>query len=106
MTTFMGPMNLEIWASEDLKIDKILYARFTTALMSMMPGMESGAGSMMKEIEKIKGAWVRSISKMEMMGQTITSSTDLIEFKEGTAPANLFKIPAGYKKVDLWQGDE
>ncbi len=105
MNTFMGPMNTEIWASEDLKIDKDLYAKYTTALMSMMPGMQSGMGNMMREMEKIKGVQVRSIAKHEMMGQTISSSTELIEFKDGTAPANLFKIPAGYKKKEMMSED-
>jgi hypothetical protein len=97
MKTFMGPMTTEIWASEDLKVDKELYAKYTTALMSLMPGMQSGTESVMKEMEKIRGVQVSSITKYEMAGQPITSSTELIEYKEGTAPTSLFKIPAGYK---------
>lgn len=106
MNTFMGPMNSEVWASEDLKVDKNLYAKFSTAFMAMMPGMQSGMGEMMKEMEKIKGVQVKSIAKHEMMGQTMTSSTELLEFKDGTAPVNLLKIPAGYKKTDFMQPEE
>ena len=105
MNTFMGPMSNEIWATEDLKIDKAMYARMTTAFMSAMPGMQSGSENMMKEVEKIKGVQVFSISKYQMMGQTISSSTELLEFKDGAAPANLFKIPAGYKKKAMMSED-
>jgi hypothetical protein len=105
MNSFMGLTNTEIWASEDLKVDKELYMKFSTALMTMMPGMQSGATNIMKEMEKIKGVQVRSTTKHEMMGQAMTSSTDLVEFKDGTAPANLFKIPAGYKKKEMMSED-
>jgi hypothetical protein len=40
------------------------------------------------------------------MGQTMSSSTELLEFKDGTAPANLLKIPAGYKKTEFMQPEE
>jgi hypothetical protein len=105
MNTFMGPMSNEIWATEDLKIDKAMYTKLMTAFMSAMPGMQSGSEKMIKEVEKIKGVQVFSITKHEMMGQTMSSSTELLEFKDGTAPANLFKIPAGYKKKAMMSED-
>jgi hypothetical protein len=105
MNTFMGLMNTEVWASEDLKVDKDLYAKYFTSLFSMMPGMQGGMGEMMKEIEKIKGVQVLSSGKQSIMGQTISSSTELLEFKNGTAPANLLKIPAGYKQTKFMQPD-
>jgi hypothetical protein len=105
LNTFMGIVTSEIWASEDIKIDKDLYDKFTTGLMGMMPGMQGGMESMMKEMRKIKGVHVYTVSKTSMMGQTITSTTELLEFKDGSAPANLLKLPAGYKKMDFMSGE-
>jgi hypothetical protein len=106
LNTFMGIVTSEIWASEDIKIDKDLYDKFTTGLMGMMPGMQGGMESMMKEMRKIKGVHVYTVSKTSMMGQTITSTTELLEFKDGSAPANLLKLPAGYKKQDFMSGEK
>lgn len=106
LNTFMGVITSEIWASEDIKIDKDLYDKFTSALMGMMPGMQGSMESMMKEMQKIKGVHVRNVTKTNMMGQTITSTTDLLEFKDGTAPANLLKLPAGYKQTKFMQEGE
>jgi hypothetical protein len=99
MNTFMGENNSEIWATEDLKIDPRLYAKFTTALSTVNPAMKDMAGTMMEEMKKIKGVQVLTISNQKVMNQNISSSTELLDYKTGTAPDNLFEIPAGYKKA-------
>jgi hypothetical protein len=35
---------------------------------------------------------------------TVKSSRELIEIKEGAAPAGIFDIPAGYSKQEMPQG--
>jgi hypothetical protein len=98
MKTFMGVIKREIWATEDIKIDKSLYSKFSTSMLSAMPGMQSAIADMIKEMEKIKGVHVKSSMDQQIMNQTIKSSTELIEFKTNKAPANLFDLPKGYKK--------
>ena len=101
LTTFMGPITKEIWATEELKIDMDLYAKFSSAMMAVMPGLQNAMSEMMKEMKKIEGVQVRTISTQKIMNQTTTSTTELLEFKDQKAPAGLFKIPQGYKQKKL-----
>jgi len=94
----MGPITNEIWATEDLKVDRKVYEQLASRMLSSMPGLQSSMASMKKEMEKIKGVQVMTVSTFTMMNQTRKATTELLEFKEGTAPAGIFTIPAGYKK--------
>lgn len=99
--TFMGVMTNEIWATEDLKIDKKLYDRMASSMMAGMPGMQNSMKDMSREMKKIKGVRVYTSMTQDMMGQKIRRTTELLEFKKGNAPAGLFKIPRGYKKTTV-----
>ncbi len=101
LETFMGPTTNEIWATEDLKIDMDLYAKFNSSMMAAMPGMKNAADQMMKEMKKIKGVQVLNISTMNIMNQTTKSTTELLDFKKGKAPSGIFKVPSGYKKKSI-----
>ncbi|MBW1867353.1 MAG: DUF4412 domain-containing protein [Deltaproteobacteria bacterium] len=98
MKTFMGVMTNEIWATEDLKVDKEIYARMGSSMMTGMPGMQNSMEDMTREMKKIKGVRVYTTMTQDMMGQKIRHTTELLEFKKGKAPAGLFKTPKGYQK--------
>ncbi len=98
MNTVMGKNTTEIWATEDLKIDKKLYDQFMTKMFSGMPGMQASMETIQKEMEKIKGVQVLSILTMNIMNQTQKTRTELLEFKAAEAPKDLFAVPAGYRK--------
>jgi hypothetical protein len=98
ITSAMGPMTTEVWATEDLKVDKRVYDQLASRMFSAMPGMQGSMETMKKEMEKIKGVQVKTITSFTMMNQPHKSTTELLDFREGTAPAGLFTIPAGYKK--------
>lgn len=98
INTAMGTITNEIWATEDLKVDKKVYDQMASRMLSSMPGMQSSMQSFQKEMEKVKGVQVLTASSFTMMNQPHRSTTELLEFKEGTAPANMFAIPAGYTK--------
>lgn len=98
MNTMMGKNTTEIWATEDLKIDKKLYDQLMTKMFSGMPGMQTSMESIQKEMEKIKGVQVLSIFTMNIMNQTQKTRTELLEFKSAEAPGDLFAVPAGYRK--------
>ena len=95
----MGTVQSEIWASPDIKIDKTLYTKFTAGMMAALPGMGQNMGAVMKEMEKIKGVQVSTKQTTTMMGQSFNSTTELLEYKEGKAPASAFTLPTGYKKA-------
>lgn len=101
MKTFMGVMTREIWATEDIEIDEEIYTKFSTSMISAMPGMQNAMGSVMKEMDKIKGIHVKSSMEQQVMNQTVKSSTELLEYKKGTAPSDLFDLPKGYKKKSM-----
>ena len=98
--SFMGPMNIEIWATEDIKIDPDLYSNYASDMFRQMPGMQSFIEDIQKEMKKIKGVSVFTTTDIQIMGQSMKSSTELLEVKEGKAPAGTFEVPQGYKKMD------
>ncbi|MBN2103467.1 DUF4412 domain-containing protein [bacterium] len=97
----MGQFRMEIWATEALKVDADLYKKFSAGMLSAMPGMQQAVSQMQSEMEKIKGVQVMNISTNQVMGQTMKTTMELLEFKEGKAPADLMQLPAGYKKQNI-----
>ena len=93
----MGTIENEIWASESISIDPGLYREFSSNMFSMMPGLQQSIDKLQQEMKKIKGVNVTTISTNQIMGQQIKSTTELLEIREGTAPADLLAIPSGYK---------
>ncbi len=99
----MGTTNSEIWATEDIKVDEDLYAKYSVGMLSQMPGMSQNMSAITKELKKIKGVHVYSEQIITMMGQPMKSSIELMEFKEGKAPSNIFDLPADYKKAGAFR---
>jgi hypothetical protein len=99
--TFMGEMVQEIWATEELNIDKNLYDRFSSTLLAGNPSLKDAVDDMMREMKKIKGVQVRNIFTQKIMNQNISTTTDLIEFRKGKAPSGILELPSGYRKKKL-----
>jgi hypothetical protein len=100
LQTAIGPSEGEIWATEDLKVDPELYSQYMTALMGKGGMFANAMEEMAKEMKKIKGVPVLTITNSNMMGASVKSTQELLEFREGTAPSGYFDIPSGYKKVE------
>lgn len=94
----------EIWATLDLKIDPAVYAKFTSAAMAANPMLAASMSQMVEEMKKIQGVHVLTNSAVQMMGQTMKSTNELIEFKQGKAPEGIFELPEGYKKQSMMGG--
>ena len=88
----------EIWTTEDIKIDYSQYMQFSQSA-------QSGAGlsiseDVIKEWAKVKGYPVLTITTIKTMGQSIKSTTELLEYNsQKSAPAGTYDIPKGYTKV-------
>ncbi len=95
----LGTINAEIWATADIKVDKELYTKYFAGMMAQIPGVSQNLGTILQEMQKINGVHVLTKQTTKMMGQNINSSIELIEFKEGKAPADVFILPKGYKKT-------
>lgn len=104
--TFMGPSESEVWATEDIKVDQNLYARFSGALMGSNPAARDQMESIIREMKKIKGVPVLTVTTATMMGGTVKSRMELLEIKEEKAPAGVFDLPAGYARQDVIPPEE
>jgi hypothetical protein len=96
-----GTIKSEIWATEDIEVDKDLYMEYAVGMLSKMPGMNQNMDAIKQEMKKIKGIQVYSEQNTMMMGQTMKSSLELIEFKKGKAPDGLFDLPSTYEKKSM-----
>jgi hypothetical protein len=89
----------EVWASTDVKLDAKLLAKFSAAFMAMNPGLKESLGDLQKQMEKIKGVAVLTSTESTVMNSKMKSSVELIEVKEGSAPAGIYEVPVDYKKT-------
>jgi hypothetical protein len=95
----MITMESEVWASQDVKMDAKLLSKFSAAFMAMNPGLKESLGDLQKQMEKIKGVAVLTSTESTIMNSKMKSSVELIEVKEGSAPAGSYEVPADYKKT-------
>ena len=91
----MGKSQAEAWATEDLKIDYSLYFASANAMLASQPGFDK----IVKEMQKVKGVIVYQTANLSMLGADMTSTTELLECTDKSAPAGNYDVPAGYKKV-------
>jgi len=101
LDTAMGPTTTDVWATEDIKVKGDIFAKYTAAMMTMQPGLRESMAQVMQETKKIKGVTVFTNTSSTVMGATMQSTMQLLEFKEGRAPATIATVPAGYKKQSL-----
>jgi hypothetical protein len=99
MTMPMGAAATEMWVTEDIKIDYDNFKQVANGGMATMPGYDQ----VLAEMQKIKGIPVYSVTETKMMGTSVKTVTEIIEFGEKDAPAGTFDIPAGYKKVEAME---
>ncbi len=93
----MGTASSEVWASTDVKIDVGLFQKLNMAMSGMMADMEK----MTKEMQKIEGMEVYSSTVMDMMGNKVKSTSELIEYGQKSVPAGGYDLPQGYTKTKL-----
>ncbi|HLV32925.1 MAG TPA: hypothetical protein VKY57_15270 [Chitinispirillaceae bacterium] len=87
----------ELWATEDVVINKKLLDKFLASQFMTKSGMQDFAGKMQKEAEKIKGCVVYSKS-ITAMGKKRTETIDEVtEIKEQAASQDIWVVPPKYK---------
>jgi len=91
----MGKTVGEVWATEDLKVDYAMAFTMANGMMASMPGFEK----ILAEMKKIKGVVAYQTTTATVMGAEMKSTTELIEAGNKDAPAGLYDLPTGYKKV-------
>ncbi len=97
-TMAMGPSESEIWATSDIRLDYALLNRTMLASMMMMPGARDGMAEATKELGKIKGVNVYTVSTAKMMNTQVKTTQELLDYAEKKAPGDFYDPPAGYAK--------
>jgi hypothetical protein len=103
MNMMMITMNTKIWASTDVPFDWkefqegifMEFAKVTISKVTMRLGEDS-----VKELQKIKGFQIKSVMTINMMGQNMITTQEVVEISKKSAPAGTYSAPDGYTKKD------
>jgi hypothetical protein len=103
--TMMGmPIKTKIYASENVPFDsKAFMEKMASHILKtqFMNDMDS-----IKEMMKIKGFTILQETNMEVMGNSMKTTTEVVEISKKAAPAGIYSLPAGYtKKAALSMGE-
>ena len=96
--TAMGPSETELWATNDIDLDYDLLHRMAAASMMMMPGMQKTMDDFVKEMKKIDGVTVHSISTSTMMDTEIRTTQDLLDYSDKKTGEGFYTVPKNYMK--------
>jgi len=100
MSMAMMTSKQELWASEEIEVDYAMFQAVSDGMMAQMPIF----GKIVEEMKQVKGIPVMTVICMSMMGQEMTTTTELIEFEEKDAPDGTYDVPEGYKEVKMGMG--
>jgi hypothetical protein len=84
----------EIWVTKDIKADPAWFNMLKNAVLAQMPGF----GDIAKELKKVEGIPVKTVTRTQAMNTTITSTELLQESAEKKAPAGIYSIPKDFTK--------
>ena len=98
MNMMMMKMKYKIWASTEVPFDWEKFMKEMYSQMAMVT-MRLNENSV-KEMEKIKGFQIKSEMAMDMMGNEIKTSYEVVEISEKSAPAGIYAAPEGYTKKE------
>ena len=93
----VGATQSDMWITDQIKIDPAAFNMVKNGVMAMLPGF----GDIAKELEKIKGVPVQTVSTAQAMGTTIKTTELLLESAEKSAPKDIYSIPAGFKQQSI-----
>lgn len=94
MKMMMGSYILDMWVTQDIKIDLAAYNEMYTNVSSM------GFIENVEEFKKIKGYPIHTEMTMNMMGMNIKGYNTVIEINEQTPPPGTYDPPAGFQKKE------
>lgn len=90
----MGRTESEICANPDIEVPRDLYYRLGNVMLAGQQGYQDA----MREMEKIKGLPVHTVSSVTAMDSTVRTVDELLDHQKGAAPAGTFDLPQGYTK--------
>lgn len=97
--TMMMPITMTVWATTDVPFD--LNAYMDDMYVNMLAAQLRLDAQGMEEMKKIRGFWIASETVVDVMGSKMRTTSEVVEIAKKTPPADVFAIPAGYKKKDF-----
>jgi hypothetical protein len=100
MSMSMMTMKMKSWVTQEVPFDWKAFSE------KMFPQVMKLSGSMgldenaIKEFKKLDGFQVASEMTMNMMGQDIKTSSQVLEISKKSAPAGTYSVPQGYTKQE------
>jgi hypothetical protein len=96
MSMMMMQMKMVVWATTDVPFDWKIFSD----LYSNISKLQFMDDNSIKEFMKIKGHQIASEMTMNMMGANMKINSQVTEISKKAAPADIYSVPAGYKKND------
>jgi hypothetical protein len=100
MNMQMMNMKMKSWVTTDVPFD------WKTFRDKMFPHVMKLSGSMgmddksLEEFKKLEGFQVGGEVTVSVMGKDMKSTTEVMEINKKAAPAGIYSVPKGYKKVE------
>jgi hypothetical protein len=91
----MAVTTSSLWATKDIELDSEAYHQIMTATMAYFPNYLE----IVEQYKKIGGVIVKEETAVEVMGQKLASSSELIDQRVEKAPEGTYSIPDDYERV-------
>lgn len=93
----MTTTSTECWVTKDIPIDYALYAKVTQAMKAFLPGYEDA----LKEMKKMEGVQVHSVTTASYQNINMRTVTDLVSAVETPVSKDMLAVPAGYTQSEV-----
>lgn len=100
MSMQMMTMKMKSWVTKDVPFD---WKAFSEKMLPHVMKLSGGMGldeSALNEFKKLEGFQVAMEMSMNLMGQEIKSTSQVLEISKKSAPAGTYSVPQGYTKQD------
>ena len=98
MLTMGESFKQTMWVTPDLKMP-VSYFDARKMSFAMMGPMATRFEKMLEEMKKIDGFPLATDVDMKVMGMDASSRSEVVEISKGDISADVFAVPAGYKKT-------
>lgn len=98
MNVVMTTMDMKVWATTDVPFD---WKKVSEDMLNQMQMIQLRlTDDATEQFKRIEGFWILTETTASVMGNSITSRTSVEEIAKKDPPADVYQIPAGYKKSD------
>lgn len=98
MNIMMMKMEMKVWATKDVPYP---WEKVSEDMMSQVMAAQLRLNQQaIQELQKVEGQWIVSETKMNMMGSTVRSTTEVVEITEKDSPSGVYQVPSDYTKKE------